>query len=201
MKKHIFGFVLFSLIVASFVLVYAFFNAPSIPPKEAVKPPIARTETREEKPYLCNLRRNKISYEVQSSELDVATYKFISKLTLHWDGYGTPPKEILVEPQLFTLDNVEKAVENPKILSTKTLINPFKTDSKTTVLIISDQVLIGLSKNENVYVAFNILDVETGNYLTKVKPSLNEAHQVLLSYSKNSTTKSGVIVRGRKSLE
>ena len=36
MKKHIFGVALFSLIVIPFV--YAFFYAPSIPPKELVTP-------------------------------------------------------------------------------------------------------------------------------------------------------------------
>ena len=44
MKKHILGVALFSFIVASFAFIYAFFYAPSIPSKEAVKPPLSRTE-------------------------------------------------------------------------------------------------------------------------------------------------------------
>ena len=82
MKKHIFGFVLFSLVIASFALVYAFFNAPSIPPAEAVKPPVAPTETRAEKPY----DRNNLSFEVLSSQYFVKENKIVSQIRVKYNG-------------------------------------------------------------------------------------------------------------------
>ena len=182
MRKHIFGFALFSLIFAAFALVYAFFYAPSIPPIEAVKPPISQAEMRTEKPYSCQFRRNKVSYRVQSSELNVEKNKFISKMTIYWNGNDNPPKEIIVEPKIFTLENVEKTTENSKALTKKVLVEPFKNKAEATFLIESDitgeNLILG---NKNIYVIFNIIDGENGKYLTGIAPSFDDTYQVLLT--------------------
>jgi hypothetical protein len=185
MKKHVFGVALFSLIVASFVFIYAFFYSPSIPPKEAVKPPVPRTEKPAEKPYTCPSRSNKISYTVQSSELDIKNYKFVSRITISWDGSGTPPKKINVEPHLFTLQNVERSLADSKTLMTPTISEPFKNGNKATLTIKSDLPKDGfITGDDNIYVVFNFFDAENGSYLTKTDKSVPEAYQVLLILDK-----------------
>jgi len=190
MKKHIFGFALFSLIVALFAVTYTFFYAPSIPPKEAVRPPAAQAETREEKPYTCQLRRKNISYEVRSSELNIEKNKFTAQVTIYWNGYDAPPKTLSVEPQVFTLDNVEKSVEDQNILAPKTLVDPFKNGSKATVVLTFDvKKDFSVARDKNVYTVFSFLDAENGNTLFKASKSLPEAHQVLVNYGKVSPAK------------
>ena len=189
MKKHILGVALFGLIVASFTVIFAFFYAPSVPPKEAVKPPVSQTETRPEKPYACQFNKNKVSYVVESSELDLRNDKFISKLRITWNGYGEAPWKIIVEPRVFAIENGEIAEAGSKDqTSTKvetTVIMPFKNDSNTsTVLLTFDNPIVGLVKNKNVYVTYNIKDGKTGNYLTQVNPSVAEANQVLINYGR-----------------
>lgn len=194
MKKHIFGFVLFSLIVASFVLVYVFFNAPSIPPKEAVKPPISRTETREEKPYYCNLRRNKISYEVQNPHLSLSFGQLTAKLKLNWNGMGKLPKEVYVTPYIFTLDNTKETFtasesiltrfnkSNLEFSNSKFLIEPFNDSNEIEIAIqstISNSKL--LEENNNYYVVFDISTEKSEKGSFDVAKKLEEAKSVLLS--------------------
>ncbi len=196
MKKHIFGFAMFCLIVASFALVYTFFYAPAIPPKETVKPPVALTEVSKERPYTCRMNRNKVSYEVQSAVFDFENNKFISKITLYWEGRGTPPKEILVEPELFTLENVEKSVADSKAIGPKTLVDPFKDGDQATVTIEYNFVQSNqVSRDNNMYVVFNFRDKE-GDYLMKTNKTLPEAYQVLVNFGKSPTVKTMKMIKG-----
>lgn len=176
MKKHIFGFVLFSLIVASFVLVYAFFNAPSIPPIEAVKPPISRTETREEKPYYCNLRRNKISFEVQSSQFDLEKNKLTSKVKVYWNGNENPPKQIYLTGNLFTLDQKEIS----KTIEPMVFTGTFNNRREATLVVLSK---IGedtkFDKRQNLYLNLKFSEDNSSENYSKPSKNLTEASQVL----------------------
>ena len=184
MKKHIFGFVLFGLIVASFALVYAFFNAPSIPPRETVQPPVAQTETREEKPYYCNIRRNKLSYEVQGSQFFLDENKVISKIKITWNGYAKAPNKVYLDGHFFTLENKNSnAFGDSQILD-----EPFK-DSNEKVFTIVTNVSSNRKFDEkvNLYGGFEISDKmpEAGGHGI----TLADSHQVLFVHGKNSMNK------------
>ncbi len=178
MRKHIFGFALFSLIFASFALVFAFFYAPSIPPKEAVKPPISQAEMRTEKPYSCNLRRNKLSYEVISSELD--GFKLISKVKVFWNGTEKAPEKIYLRPMLFTLDQKGSGLR----LGWTTFNGVFGDKNEVTLVVTSDLDIAAKLVNEeqNWYVNYEISnDNKSENYSL---PNLAEVQQVLFVHDK-----------------
>jgi hypothetical protein len=189
MKKHIFGFVLFSLVVASFALVYAFFNAPSIPPVEAVKPPVAQTETREEKPYFCNFRRNNFSYVVQSSQFDLDNNKLTSKVKVYWNGNGNPPEQIYLTGNLFTLDQkgTSKSIE-PMVFT-----GAFNNRREATLVVLSN---IGnetkFDRRQNLYVNLKFSENDTSENSSKPGKNLAEANQVLFVHGEGSVIKNTV---------
>jgi len=187
MKKHIFGVALFSLIVASFALVYAFFYAPSIPPKEAVRPPVSQTETRTEKPTACFPKRLKdFSYEIVSANYFAEQSKLVTKVKLYWNGNGEAPKKISVQPRIFSIDNYDKAIS----LKTETLNEPFTDGNGKTFTVESKFVLNGVGDGPpNLYVVFDFSDSTSGNYLTSEKPGLAEAFHILTVYGESSVIK------------
>jgi hypothetical protein len=195
MKKHVFGFALFSLIVASFVFVYAFFSAPSIPPKEAVKPPLSRTETRTGKPTACYPKRLKdFSYEIVSANYFAEQGKLVTKVKLYWNGRDEAPATISVQPRIFSIDNYEKAIN----LKTETLSEPFADGNGRTFSVESKFVLSGMKEGPpNLYVVFDFADGASGNYLTSEKAGLAEAFHVLYVYGESSVIKPKLIVKGR----
>ncbi|HVE55841.1 MAG TPA: hypothetical protein VNB22_03370 [Pyrinomonadaceae bacterium] len=195
MKKHIFGFVLFGLIVASFALVYAFFNAPSIPPVEAVTPPVAQTETREEKPYYCDLRRNKLSYEVLSSQYFVEENRIVSQIRITFNGsIRTAPSKIYVNTTFSSVGNIGKdGFGDSQIVE-----NPFS-DSREKVVTITSRVTNEekIKPNENLYILALVTDYDSSrNY--KNSEDITQAKAVLFVYGKNSVT-NDVKMRGKLS--
>ena len=189
MKKHIFGFVLFSLVIASFAFVYAFFNAPSIPPVEAVKPPISQAETREEKPYFCNLRRNNLSFEVQSSQFDLDKNELTSKVKVYWNGNGNPPEQIYLTGNLFTFDKLEtsKSIE-PMVFS-----GTFNDRREATLIVLSnigDE--IKFNERQNLYVNLKFSENKSSENYSKPGKNLAEASQVLFVHGENSVIKTTI---------
>ncbi len=182
MKKHIFGFALFSLIVASFALVYAFFNAPSIPPKESVKPPVAQTETREEKPYLCNLLRSNLSYEVQSSQFDLVANKLTSKVKVYWNGDGNPPKQIYLTGNLFTLDQKDAS----KTIEPMVFTGTFNNRREATLVVLSKfGEEIKFDERQNLYVNLKISENSSSESYSKPSKNLSQASQVLFVHGES----------------
>ena len=183
MKKHIFGVALFSLIVASFALIYAFFFAPSMPSKEAVKPPVSKIETREEKPVSCNLKKMKpVSYTVVSSSFLAEKSVLKSVVTLRWNGSGEAPKKISIQPRFFTNENYASA----KVLNTETIIEPFKDGNSKIVNLETNFVLQNPGRvAPNFYVLFDVMDSVTGAFLTDERNGLGEAYQVLYVHPDN----------------
>ena len=179
MKKHIFGFVLFSLIVVSFALIYAFFFAPSIPSKESVRPPVPQTEVRTERPACYPKRLKDFSYEVISANYFAEQGKLVSKVKLYWNGNGAAPKRISVSPRVFTLDDSEKSTS----LKAEALINPFEDGNSKTISIESKYVLSDNGSGPaNFYVVFDVLDNSSGTRLTSEKVNLSEAFHILYVY-------------------
>ena len=192
MKKHIFGVALFSLIVASFALIYAFFFAPSIPPKESVKPPASKIETREEKPTSCYPKKMKpVSYTVESSSFLADKNILKSKIILQWNGNRfEPSKKISIQPRFFTNENYA----NAKVLNTETIVEPFKDGYRTIVNLETKIVLQNPGRVvPNFYVLFDITDGETGTVLTDDRAGLSEAYPVTYIHPNNTKP----LLRGR----
>jgi len=181
MKKHIFGFVLFGLIVASFAFVYAFFNAPSIPSTETVKPPVAQTETPEEKPYYCNLRRNNLSYEVLSSQYWLEDNLIVSKIRVTYNGsIRVAPSKIYVNTTFSSVGNIGKdGFGDSQIVE-----NPFS-ESREKIVTISSKVTTAnkLQPNENLYVLASVTDYD-GSTNYKRSGDVTEAKAVITVYPK-----------------
>lgn len=195
MKKHIFGFMLFSFVIASFALIYAFFNAPSIPPVEAVKPPVAQTEPREEKPYFCNLRRNNLSYEVLSSQYLVKEDKLVSQIRVNYNGsIRNAPSKIYVSTTFNTAGNMgEEGLRASQIVE-----NPFS-DNREKIVTISQQLTNKLTRSENLYVIASVTDYD-GSINYKRSGDVTVAKPVLFVYGKNAAS-NDVKMRGKISSE
>jgi hypothetical protein len=196
MKKHIFGFLLFSFIVASFGLIFAFFYAPSIPPKESVKPPVPQTVERVEKPYSCPTKRNKISYEVLNSKFDLDGNELISKVKVSWTGSGAPPSQIYVRTELFTLVRNELT----KTLETVTFEEVFENRSEATLIVVSklDKVDSKIDEKQNLYVTFNFSEeFPTENYSNSGK-NVAEAHPVLFVHGDVSEYRPNLILKDKR---
>lgn len=194
MKKHILGLALFSLIVASFALIYAYFYAPSIPPKEAVRPPASQAETRTERPYFCPSRKKDFSYEIVSANYFAEQNKLITKVKLYWNGNGEAPKKIAALPRIFTVDNYDKALP----LKTEILVNPFENGNGKTFTFESKFILSEKGNGPpNLYIAFDFSDSETGNYLMTEKSGLAEAFHILYVYGERSFYRPGAVNEGR----
>ncbi len=194
MKKHIFGFALFSLIVASFVFAYAFLCAPSIPSKEAVKPPVSQKELRSEKPYSCYPKRNKLSYEVLSSQYFVAENKIVSKIRVSFNGsIGMAPSKIYVTTTYSSAGNVGK----DGFGENKVLENPFAYTRELVVDVVS-RVSSGkkLDIDENLYALVSVTDYDgSANY--KNNEDITKAKPVLFVYDEKPET----IQRAKKNTE
>lgn len=181
MKKHIFGFALFSFIVASFVLTYAFFAAPSIPSKEAVKPPLALVEPRAEKPYTCNLRKNKLSYEVLSSQYFVDEDRIVSKIRVSLND-SVAPSRIYIGTTFSSAGNIGKNGYGDQV----TVESPFA-EGREKIVTVTSKVTDGkkIDIDENLYVLVHIADYDISrNY--KKSGEVTQAKPVLFVYGKDS---------------
>ncbi len=176
MRKHILGFGIFNLIFASFALVYAFFYAPAIPPKETVKPPIAQTETQAEKPYFCNLRKNNLSFEVLSSQYFVNENKIISKIRVTFNG------SIRVAPSKIYVATTYSSVGKNGFGENKVLEDPF-VDSRELVVDVVSKVSGGkkIDIDENLYVWVSVTDYD-GSRNYKKSGDFSDAKAVLFVY-------------------
>ncbi len=113
MKKHLLGFAIFSLIVSGFVTVWAVFGyltqpIPVVPKVESDRLPVFKSEKRKS----CNMRRDKISYEVGNSYFFAEENVVISNLKLRWNGYGAPPEEVFVMTKIFSGDQQNEIYES-----------------------------------------------------------------------------------------
>jgi len=183
MKKHIFGFALFSLIVASFVFIYAFFRAPSIPTKEAVLPPVTISETRSERPVYCPSRTKKLSYEVLGSEFDINNNKLRSKIRLPYNGRDMEFKQIFATAKLFTLDQKEL----PMTLKTVSIMKlDYKADETTLIIFSELDKNKKINEGQNLYVTFKISEDNIPESYADSTKNLTEAHEVLLVHGEKS---------------
>jgi hypothetical protein len=184
MKKHIFGFALFSIIVASFVFTYAFCSAPSLVPKEAVKPPVAQYEPREEKPYSCNFRKNKLSYEVLSSQYFVDEDKIVSKIRVSLND-SVAPSRIYVGTTFSSAGNIGK----DRFGDQMTVENPFS-EGREKIVTITSKVVDGekIDIDENLYVMV-MVSVYDDAAKYKTRDEIRQAKPVLFVYGKSTISR------------
>lgn len=202
MRKHIFGFALFSLIFAAFALIFAVFYAPSIPLNEVVKSPLL--ETHEVTPTGCYPKSlQDFTYEIVSANYFAKKGKLVTEVKLNWNGDNEFPKEINIQPRIFTIDNFDKEfplrqknlVEKSTLLKIQTLTNPFALGYSKTFVIESKYVIVGkeiesryviVGKERvlpNLYVAYDFSESANEILLTNKKAGFAEAVQVLFVHS------------------
>ncbi len=179
MRKHIFGVALFISIFAAFALVYAFFYAPSIPPKEAVKPPIQDTETRIEKPVSNDFKKNKYSVEVISSRYLVDEGKIVSQIRVSLNETSSPSERISVRTNFTVVGKTSRS----SFSDNNHFDNPFDEGNRRDITIVSnvpdDE---GLQNNVNLYVKASVSYPES--IFRQVGDDFSEAKAVLFVYPK-----------------
>ncbi len=107
MRKHLYGLAIFSSVVAAAVLIYGFFNMPSIP----VIPTV------EDGPVLRDRQINGIVTRVLTAEYDARTRKLAADIELKWSGAGSPPDTL--EYRVFLTDAARSphwAIESDRVL-------------------------------------------------------------------------------------
>lgn len=176
MNRHIFGFGLFSLIFASFSLVYVFSCAPPIPLQETVKLPIPEAVTREERITSGRMKANRLTYEVLSSEFDLDAGQLMSRIRVTWNGTDERPKQIFLKAQLFTLETRGTS----KTLEQLVFPEVFEPRNEATLIVLSD---VGQSdkidERQNLYVVFDISGTDSLGNRSKANEDIAEASQVL----------------------
>jgi hypothetical protein len=188
MKKHILGFALFSFIVASFAFAYAFFFAPSLVSKEAVKPPVTQTETRTETPYYSRTRCKKFSYEVLSSQYFVDENKIVTKIRVS-QNESVAPAKIFVTTSFSSAGNIDKNTS----VTYQIIENPFAEGREKIVTLVSrvnDGRKINIDENLYASVAVTDSDGATGY---KKSEEIMQTKPVLFVYGE----KTSRILRGR----
>lgn len=182
MKKHIFGFALFSFIFASFAFAFAFFYTPTIRRIEKIKQITSKTE----RPVFRPKTQQDITYRVLSSEFDLDSGEFTSNIHLYWNRDGKAPRKIFVNTHLFTPEADEEGIFDERLVFTE----PFG-DSSGTTITIRYKVNYDLSfdRRKNLYASFDFSQDEFSNDLTERSEDLSEFNQVLFIHGENSIIK------------
>lgn len=156
MKKHIFGFALFGLILTSFAFTFAFFSSPKVE--------YLNIETKV--PHFIN-NQKLLVYKVQSVQFDLDSGKLISNVEFTWNGIE-PPTEIFMNAEVTVFDQNK----NFNFFIFDRLDKPFKNGNKVIAAFETTAVrYVGDEKN-NLYASFGFsgdaMPKETDSGLTPV---------------------------------
>lgn len=176
MKKHLLGFAIFSLIVSGFVTVWAVFGyltqpIPVVPKVESDKLPVFKSENRKS----CNMKREKISFIVESSNYFADSHVLISTLRFRWNGYGTPPEKLNITPKIFTADNkiISYSGEQSQKVS-------FSQSRREILVTVSSKLSLDHNQlKENIYCDFSVSD-NFGNVISS--PNILESNQIVVNH-------------------
>ena len=188
MKKHIIGFTIFAFIVGSFVSIWALFGyftqaIPNVPKVESDNLPVFASD---KKTSCFPQRREKLSYEVVNSYYFDDEKAVVSTLRLKWNGFGIPPKNLIITPKFFI--GGKKAVTLSNSQSREVNLNNLPNNSSREINM-SINVNQPFSKNElkeNVYVDFDIAS-DSGEQFGLNKSSSPE--QVIAVHGQSSVIK------------
>ncbi len=173
MKKHIIGLTIFTFIVGSFAIVWSLFGffaqtIPNVPKVESDNLPVFKSEKTE-----------KLSLDIDELYYFVDTQKLVVTLKIKWNGYGNPPKSMVLSPVVFNADS--KVLLSDKPQTTETLPNLFKKEyylANTVDLRISKQDL-----KQNLYAKFDVFS-ESGEKLSS--NDVQKTHQVIVVHGDSS---------------
>ncbi len=167
MKKHLFGLAIFSFIVTSFAVAFAFFYAPPIPQVAEVKVNYGDYGAEKSmvgygKTSCFRNSRKQLSSEVISSHYLADENKIISKIKLVWNGAGAPPKIIHSTTMFSTSENRNE----DSFAVVEILEKPFQYSTEQTVTIVKEVSDTTMKERDNLYVVssvFNYTDGENGS--------------------------------------
>ncbi len=162
MKKHLFGFAIFSFIFASFAVAFAYFYAPPIPQISVIEEnePFQLITESVEKTSCFGVTKKDISYQIQYTQYDSDNDQFISKMYVTWKGNGEAPKKLFVATKIYTLEQ-RKFAEH---FSSMVFTEPFE-NSKTAMLIVKFKIPENLfDKKQNLYATFNFSESSNDEY-------------------------------------
>ena len=180
MNKHVFGLLIFGLIVFLTAVGYAvFYRAPM--------PQIAEIDevfVENAKPTSCfpGLKSH-ITSEVESVAILTDENKLIAKIKLNWHGDSAPPPKIYVGAETFTPENISNTVFKDSQL----IAAPFKNGGAAEIMV---EYKISNWKNfdpkQNYYAAFDVSESDADAAAFSIEKKKSRAHSVVLAHGKNS---------------
>ena len=111
MRKHLLGLAIFSFIVVSFAIAFAYFYVPkTVKIKQVQIPHIERIDKpycAMEMPSKCERKFGNIKFEVVSTIFDLDEMKLISKIKMNLGDFGKLPTTVMVVANLYQAENAE----------------------------------------------------------------------------------------------
>ena len=174
MKKHIFGLALFSIIVGSFVFLWALFGyftqpIPVVPKVESERLPVFKSENRPS----CNMKKQLVNYEVISSQYLKDEEKLVSQLKIRWNGKGETPDKIFIE----TVVRSTEDFGTPRFEDTRIIYQPLENRKEAVIFVESKINDLGENgDNQNFYAYYNISTDGVDNYFNTKANSIIFVH-------------------------
>lgn len=189
MKKHIIGFTIFAFIVGSFVSIWALFGyftqtIPNVPTIESENLPIFASD---KKTSCFPKQREKLSYEVANSYYFDDEKTVVSTLRLKWNGFGIPPKNLVITPKFYIGGKEVTALGKSQSRQVNLTDLPNGSKRELNMSVNVDQPFSKNELKENIYVDFNISS-ESGEQFGLNKSS--NPTQVVLVHGESSINKS-----------
>ncbi|MBA2380113.1 MAG: hypothetical protein H0V76_11130 [Blastocatellia bacterium] len=175
MKKHFAGFALFTSIIVLTIAAFAYFGALSIlrlpthiytEPKDCFALPPAV-----QKP---------LTFKVEAVQYDSDRQKMISRVSVRWNGFGSPPADLYLTQRVLTGTGRGSQL----FLGNKTVTAPFQGERFAIVEFESDLAGSPIDPSENYYSEIAVSDVPLIRHQDTVE--FSEPFQVLYSHGRNS---------------
>lgn len=178
MKKHVFGFALFVLIVVAFTFVFAFFRAGAIPEVLAVEDP----KSLPVRSIIIDHAAKSIPHEVIGAYFDLDSGKLISKIKVKLDKNG--PKELIVRAELTVFQSFRSELCSPA------RVQSFSSENEAIVVFEENVVNAGqIDRNDNLYVSFSVYDKAFSPDDAEIQGDLATIQQVLFVHGNESILK------------
>ena len=173
MKKHIFGFAIFSFIFVSFALAFAYFYAPPVRQITEIKPLLVEPEY---SPTSCRKKLKEIKSEVVDSQYIAGQNKVISRIKVSWSGIGVAPEKLYVTTLISSVDEKDK-----KSFGTYEILDkPFIDDlEKVFTLVSRNSNNHKIDKKTNLYARFSVTDSYTTGESSEENIKLTQATPVV----------------------
>lgn len=187
MKKHIFGFTLFSFIFASFAFAFAHLYAEPVLDKIFINKPVFEAER--QKRYLKMSESSKV--EVISTQFDTDEKKLISTIKMTLGAFDEVPPTFFVGTRIYSYENYSDV---KKISVRDVEMNAFESANAPTdeVIFTIESAVSGSEKingAENLYAIFDFWHFNTTDGNIKQISESSEPENVLFIHGKSSVLK------------